>query len=69
MKIQYKEDGRMKTAVQNQYLLWSLEHAIEHKLSVVRTLHELNSIIIDKGDRREEERHNQHSLECCQCLG
>ena len=49
----------------DQYLLWTSEHPIAHKLSVVRTLYERAAIITNPEDRITEELHIEQALKTC----
>lgn len=56
IKFTHKEETGQSTHT-DQHLLWTSEH----KLSVVRTLHEHTTIITDLKDRIQEEKQIQHS--------
>ncbi|XP_060794656.1 uncharacterized protein LOC132897207 isoform X1 [Neoarius graeffei] len=72
LKIHHTEEGDIKIKVHrkpthtDQYLNWTSEHPIMHKISVVRTLHERTAIITDAQDKEQEEQHIQHALKACQ---
>ncbi|XP_060765135.1 uncharacterized protein LOC132873505 [Neoarius graeffei] len=72
LKIHHTEEGDIKIKVHrkpthtDQYLNWTSEHPIMHKISVVRTLHERAAIITDAQDKEQEEQHIQHALKACQ---
>lgn len=59
MKIQHNDAGDIKIKTYPQYLLWTSEHPIAHKLSVVRTLYDRTTSITDEEDREEEEKHTK----------
>ena len=72
IKIHHTDEGDIRITIYrkpthtDQYLLWTSEHPIAHKLSVVRTLYERASITTDPGDRAAEERHIRQALAACQ---
>lgn len=61
VKIHHRDDDSIKITVYrkpthtDQYLLWTSEHPTAHKLSVVRTLYERTSFIMEEKDRQKEE--------------
>ena len=65
-------DGTLKIKVfrkqthTDQYLLFDSNHPIEHKLGVVRTLHNrANTIVTDPRDKQEEVSHVNEALAAC----
>lgn len=76
MKIHHEEDSSTKIKIYrkpthtDQYLLWTSEHPIAHKLSVAHTLFDrANNIITDTQDKQEEEKHIKKALKQCQYPG
>ena len=72
MKIHHDEDGSVKIKIYrkpthtDQYLLWTSEHPVAHKLSVVRTLYDRANLVTNAQDREEEEKHIKQALKTCQ---
>ena len=72
LKIHHTIEGDIKIKIYrtsmhtDQYLLWTSEHPIAHKLSVVRALHERAALTTDPKDRAQKEQHIQNALKTCQ---
>ena len=72
IQIHHNDDGDIRLLIHrkpthtDQYLLWTSEHPVEHKISVVRTLYDRATLITDIEDREREHRHIEHALTACQ---
>ena len=67
-----QDDGSIKVQIYrkpthtDQYLSWSSNHPVQHKMSVVRTLHHrADTVISDEADKAGERDHVNKALANC----